>query len=129
MKAEHKKRETEAAKSKLRVGDPVMLITGGNEQKGRNEKGKTGKILRILTKKNRVVVEGANMIKRHKRATSAQDSAGIIEKEGSVHISNVMYYSEAINKPVRLRYSFLEDGRKVRGYTDPETKKFEQIDV
>lgn len=115
--------------TRLRVGDPVMVITGGNQKKGRALKSQTGKILRFLPKRDRVVVEGLNMIKRHKRAMTSTDTAGIIEKEGSVHISNVMYYSEELKRPVRIRMKYLDDGRKVRGYFHPETKDFEQIDV
>ena len=115
--------------SKLRVGDPVMVITGGNSKKGKQLKSRTGKILRFMPKRGRVVVEGLNMIKRHKRAMTSTDSAGIIEKEGSVDISNVMYYSEELKRPVRIRMKQLEDGRKVRGYLRPNTKEFEQIDV
>jgi large subunit ribosomal protein L24 len=113
----------------LKVGDPVMVLTGGNKRKGRILKSQTGKILKILSKRNRVVVEGLNMIKRHKRAMTSQDSAGIIEKEGSVHISNVMYYSEQVKKPVRIKSKVLDNGRKVRGFLHPDTNEFEQIDV
>ncbi len=115
--------------TKLRVGDPVMVLLGGNSRKGKVLKGQTGKIQRFMPKKNRVVVEGLNMIKRHKRAVSSNESSGIVEKEGSVHISNVMYYSEDLKRPVRLKMKFLDDGRKVRGFTNPATKKFEQIDA
>ncbi len=115
--------------NRLRVGDPVMVIVGGNKKKNKTLKGATGKVLRILPKRNRVIVEGVNMIKRHKRKTSANDAGGIIEKEGSVHISNVMYYSEEAKRPVKLKMSTLTDGRKVRGFLHPKTKKFEQIDV
>lgn len=116
--------------TKLRVGDPVMIITGGNSQKATKViKSQTGKVLRFLPKRNRVVVEGLNMIKRHKRAMTSTDTAGIIEKEGSVHISNVMYYSDELKRPVRIKMKRLEDGRKVRGFLHPETKEFEQIDV
>jgi large subunit ribosomal protein L24 len=113
----------------LRVGDPVMACAGGNANKGKPVKGQVGKILRFIPKKHRVVVDGIKMIKRHKRAMTSQDAAGIIEKEGSIHISNVMYYSEELKKPVRLKVNILEDGRKVRGYRDPKTKEFQQIDV
>ena len=116
-------------KTKLRVGDLVMVVAGGNSKKSRELKGQTGKILSFLPKKNRVVVEGLNMVKRHKRATASNEAAGIIEKEGSVHISNVMFYSEEHKKPMRLCTSRLDDGKKVRGFTNPKTEKFEQIDV
>lgn len=115
--------------TKLRVGDPVMVLTGGNSKQGRSLEGKTGKIQRFLPKKNRVVVEGVNMIKRHKKAMKSNESSGIIEREGSVAISNVMYYVEELKRPVRVKWKRLDDGRKVRGYLNPETKAFEQIDV
>jgi large subunit ribosomal protein L24 len=113
----------------LRTGDPVIVLVGGNKKKGKIVKGQTGKILRLLPKRNRVVVEGVNYIKRHKRATSPNEPSGIIQKEGSVHISNVMYYVEELKRPVRIKFKKLDDGRKVRGYLHPESKKFEQIDV
>ena len=111
----------------LKVGDPVMVIAGGNPQRGRVLKGQTGKILRFLPKKDRVVVQGLNMIKRHKRGVRPGEPSGIIQKEGSLHISNLMYFSEALKKPVRLRSQRLEDGKKVRGFTHPEKKTFEQV--
>ena len=117
------------APQEYKVGDLVMVIAGGNEKKGRLLKGKTGKILRILPKRDRVIVEGLNMIKRHRRALSPTDSAGIIEKEGSVAISKVMFYSEELKRPFRLTTKRLEDGRKVRGFKHPKTGKFEQIDM
>lgn len=115
--------------NRLKVGDSVMVIAGGNKRKGKILKGRVGKILRIMPKAERVVIEGINMIKRHKRKMSATEPGGIIEKEGSIPISNVMFYSEQFKKPVRLKVSRLSDGRKVRGFVNPETRKFEQIDV
>lgn len=127
----HSPRGTKEGKvsTDLKVGDTVMVIAGGNKRSGKTLKSQTGKILRILSKRNRVIVEGVNMIKRHKKAMTSQDSAGIIEKEGSVHISNVMYYSEELQRPVRIKSKTLDDGRKVRGFVHPESKEFEQIDV
>ena len=119
----------EALPTKLKVGDPVMVIAGGNPNKGRNLKGRVGKVKKINSETGRVWVEGLNMIKRHKRALSANDSSGIIEREGSVHISNVMFYAESVKSPVRLCHGYLGDGRKVRGFRHPETNKFEQIEV
>lgn len=112
----------------LKVGDPVMVVTGGNAKSGKTLKGKVGKILRFVAKKSRVVVEGLNIIKRHKRATSASDTKGIIEKEGTMHISNVRYYSEDLKKPVRIKMKTLSDGKKVRAYLNPKTKELVQID-
>jgi len=113
----------------LRKGDTVMVLVGGNKKKQKLMKGQVGKILRLYPKTQRVVVEGINMIKRHKRAVNPNESSGIISKEGTVHISNVMYYSESLKKPVRMKYKTLQDGRKVRGFLNPSTKKFEQIDA
>jgi large subunit ribosomal protein L24 len=113
-------------KTLLRKGDTVMVLTGGNPKRQRVLKGQVGRILRFVPKRGRVVVEGLNMIKRHKRRQSMQDVGGIITKEGSIAISNVMYYSEDLKRPVRLR-SQLSDGKKVRGYVNPKTKKFEAV--
>lgn len=116
-------------KTQLKTGDTVMVVAGGNKLSGKKLKGEVGKILRLLPKRNRVIVEGVNVIKRHRRARNAQESSGIIAKEGSVHVSNVRYYSEAHKRPVRLSAKVLEDGRKVRGFKNPETNEFEQIDL
>src|SRR5438045_639550 len=112
----------------LRKGDLVMVLGGGNQRKEKVLRGKTGSILRFLPKKHRVVVEGVNVIKRHKRAASANESGGIIEREGSLPISQVMFYSEELGRPVRLKIGRSENGRKVRGFVNPKTRKFEHID-
>lgn len=122
--AEAKKLET-----KLKVGDPVMVISGGNKAKAKISKGQTGRILRFSPKTNRVYVEGVNMIKRHKRAMRSDETSGVITKEGSIHISNVMYFRDDIKKPVRIKMKSLDNGQKVRGFVHPETKEFEQIDA
>ena len=110
----------------LRKGDTVMVIAGGNSKK-EAFRGKVGKIVKFQPKKNRVLVEGINMVKRHRKARSTQESSGIMTKEAGLHISNVMYYVETLKRPVRLRFKVLENGSKVRGYTHPQTKNFEQI--
>lgn len=123
-------RETRPLKdlSLLKKGDTVMVIAGGNKKK-RPTQGKSGKILAFGGKRNdRVLVEGLNIIKRHQRATTPGQVAGIIEKEASIHLSNVMFYSEKAQRPVRLKQRLLEDGRKVRGYTDRSSGEFVQID-
>jgi len=113
--------------AKLKKGDSVMVIAGGNEQK-RPLKGKIGKVLRLVGD-DRVIVEGLNIVTKHKKATAPGQESGKISREAPIHISNAMYYAEKIAKPVRIKYSNLADGRKVRGYTDPETKEFVQIDA
>jgi large subunit ribosomal protein L24 len=122
------KKETEKKVStSLRKGDPVMVVAGGNKNK-RPNKGKVGKILRFAGAQGaRVVVEGVNMITCHQKERGPNAPAGKIQREGSIHLSNVMYYAEKIKKPVRIKHKVLEDGKKVRGYIDPTTKSFTQI--
>lgn len=112
----------------LKKGDTVMVIAGGHKIK-RPNKGKIGKILGFTGKKgDRVLVEGLNIVKRHQKQTYPGKPHGIIQKEAGIHISNVMYYVEKLKKPVRIKRSVLADGKKVRGYLDPATKEFVQID-
>ena len=114
-------------KTKLKAGDTVMVVAGGNK-KGEALKGQTGKILKVSKDSPRATVQGLNMIKKHKKALRSDDSSGIITKEGGIHLSNLMFYSEQISKPVRLKYKKLEDGKKVRGFINPESKEFQQIE-
>jgi large subunit ribosomal protein L24 len=94
-------------KMHVKKNDVVMVMSG-------KEKGKTGKILKVITKKNRVIVEKVNFIKRHQRPTGQLRQGGIIEKEGPLHISNLMIMCGKCNRPVRVGRKVLEDGRKVR---------------
>jgi len=124
-----KKKSNKSRGSYLKKGDLVMVIAGGNKEK-RPVKGKTGRIIGFSGKNNdRVLVEGLNMIKRHQRATAPGQSSKIIQKEAGVHVSNVLFYADKLNRPVRLKMKFLEDGRKVRGYLDPASKEFVQVDA
>jgi large subunit ribosomal protein L24 len=97
---------------KVREGDAVLVISG-------KEKGKTGRVLRTEPAKQRVYVEGLNMIKRHQRPRSVKDTqkasevAGIIEKEGPIHASNVMVLDPTDNKPTRVGVR-VEGGKRVR---------------
>lgn len=113
----------------LKVGDSVMVLGGGNSKKEKVLRGKVGKILRFLPKKSRVIIDGLNFVKRHRKAQSANEPAGIISKEGSVHISNVMYYHNELKRPVRIKHMTLDDGRKVRAFKNPTSKKLEPLDV
>lgn len=90
---------------RIKKNDQVMVISG-------NEKGKTGRVLRIDREKNRVFIEGVNMRKKAMRRRSEQDQGGIIEIEGSVALSNVMVIGKD-GKPTRIGYRF-ENGEKVR---------------
>jgi large subunit ribosomal protein L24 len=94
------------AKLKIKKGDKVVVITG-------RDKGKTGEVKQVLPAESRVVVDGVNMVKRH-TAPSAGNAGGIVEKEASIHISNIAYVDPKTDKPTRVGYKTLEDGRKVR---------------
>ena len=90
---------------KIKKGDTVQIITG-------NDAGKTGRVIKVFLDNDRVIVEGANMVKKHARPTQDNPQGGIIEKEATIHISNVMMV--AGSKPTRVGYKTLEDGRKVK---------------
>jgi len=94
------------AKLKIKKGDKVVVITG-------RDRGKSGEVKRVFPDLNRVIVDGVNMIKRHTRP-SAGNPGGIVEKEASIHVSNVAYIDPKTSKPTRIGYKTLEDGRKVR---------------
>ncbi len=105
-----------------------MVISGGNNKTGRNLKGQVGQLKRIFPKSSRVIVENLNMVSRHKRASNTQEQSTIVRKEGSVHISNVMFYSETLKRPLRLKTGAGKDGNLTRGFINPETKTFESLD-
>ncbi len=98
--------KTKGAKLKVRKGDRVTVITG-------RDKGKSGEILRVDPKRGRVLVQGVNMIKRHQGPSQASPG-GIIEKEASLHVSNVAHIDPKSNKPTRVGYRTDTGGRKVR---------------
>ena len=93
---------------KIRTDDTVVVISG-------KDKGKTGKVLRTEPKRDRVYVEGVNMVKRHQRPMPGRPNApvGVIEKEGPVHVSNVAVVDPKDNKPTRVGVR-REDGRRMR---------------
>ena len=95
-----------ANKLKIRKGDRVKVIAG-------RSKGKVGDVLRVLASDERVVVSGVNVIKRHTKP-SRSDSGGIIEREAAIHVSNVALLDPKSDKPTKVGFKFLEDGRKVR---------------
>ncbi|ADY64869.1 MULTISPECIES: 50S ribosomal protein L24 [Rhizobium/Agrobacterium group] len=89
---------------KIRKGDNVVVLTG-------KDKGRTGEVIQVLPKEDRAVVRGVNMVKRHQRQTQAQE-AGIINKEASLHISNIAIVDKD-GKPTRVGFTVV-DGKKVR---------------
>ncbi|MBC7134621.1 50S ribosomal protein L24 [Oceanibaculum nanhaiense] len=95
-----------AEKFKIKKGDQVVILTG-------KDKGKRGEVLRVLRADHRVLVQGVNMVKRHQRATQTSQG-GIVEKEAALHISNVAHIDPKEDKPTRVGFKSLDDGRKVR---------------
>jgi len=91
----------------VRKGDTVMVVAG-------KERGKKGKVLRVIPEKGRVVVERLNLIKKHQKPTQKIRQGGIIEREGSIHLSNVMLVDPSSDKPTRVGMKALSDGKKVR---------------
>ena len=91
---------------KIKKGDRVKVITG-------RSKGKVGDVLRVLPTESRVVVAGVNMIKRHTKP-GRTEQGGIIEREAAIHVSNVAVLDPKSEKPTKVGFKFLEDGRKVR---------------
>jgi len=87
--------------------DMVLVLAG-------KDKGKSGRLQRIISDKDRVVVENLNMIKRHTKPSQANQDGGIVEKEAPMAISNVMLLCPACQKPARTGYRTLEDGSKAR---------------
>ena len=92
---------------KIRKEDNVLIIAG-------KDKGKKGKVRFVYPKRNRILIEGVNMIKTHSRARQQVRQAGIIEREAPVALSNVMLICTRCNKPARVGFKILDDGRKVR---------------
>jgi large subunit ribosomal protein L24 len=95
---------------KIRKSDNVMVISG-------NDKGKTGKVLKVFPKVSRVIVEGINLRKRHTKPSQRNPQGGILEKESPIHVSNVMLIDSKTNEPTRLGSQIILDektGKKKR---------------
>jgi large subunit ribosomal protein L24 len=95
-----------ATRRKIKRSDLVEVIAG-------NEKGKRGKVLRVLTDKDKALVEKVNLVKRHKKA-DATSQGGIVDKEAPLHLSNLACVCGKCDKAARIGFKFLEDGSKVR---------------
>jgi large subunit ribosomal protein L24 len=93
-------------KLKIKKGDNVVVISG-------RDKGRTGEVLRVFPTERRIIVQGVNIAKRHTKPRMGEPG-GIVEKELTVHISNVAHVDPASGKPTRIGYKMLDDGRKVR---------------
>lgn len=92
--------------AKIRKGDKVIVTTG-------KDSGKVGSVLKVLTEKNRVVVSGVNVVKKHTKPTRDSEG-GIISKELSVHVSNVAHVDPKSGKATKVGYKILKDGTKER---------------
>jgi large subunit ribosomal protein L24 len=93
-------------KLKIKKGDNVVVISG-------RDKGRTGEVLRVFPTEGRLIVQGVHVAKRHTKPRMGEPG-GIVEKELTVHISNVSHIDPASGKPTRIGYKVLGDGRKVR---------------
>lgn len=92
--------------ARIKKNDSVMIIAG-------KERGKIGKVIRVQPQQNRAVVERLNMVKRHVKPRGPQDSGGILEKEASIHLSNLMLVDPQDGRPTRVGFKVV-DGRKMR---------------
>src|SRR5262245_23118525 len=90
-------------KANIRKNDTVMVIAG-------RERGKTGKVLRVIGEKNRVIIERLNVVKRHQKPRGMQSPGGVVEKEASIDLSNVMIMCDRCNAPARVGRRRLDDG-------------------
>ena len=95
------------AKIHVSKGDKVRVISG-------TDKDKTGKVLRVLPRSGKIIVEGVNIIKRHTRPTRDNPQGGIIDKEAPIPSSKAMLICPRCNRPARIGYKFLADGQKTR---------------
>ncbi len=92
--------------NRLKKGDMVKVEAG-------KEKGKTGKIMKIIGKEGKVIIEKVNFVKKHQKP-DAKGKGGIVEKEGPLQISNVMFLCSKCDRGVKVGYKILDDGKKVR---------------
>ena len=91
---------------KIKKGDKVVVLSG-------RDKGKSGEVLSVLRKDERVIVQGVNMMKRHTKQRPGEPG-GILEKEAAIHVSNVAHVDPKSQQSTRVGYRVLDDGRKVR---------------
>lgn len=92
---------------RIKKGDTVVVIAG-------KDKGKRGKVLQVLPKKNKIIVEGINIVTKHQRPDQQLQQGGIINQESAIDISNVMFWDKKAGQGARIGYKFLDNGEKVR---------------
>jgi large subunit ribosomal protein L24 len=93
--------------ARIRKGDRVVVITGA-------DRGKQGEVLRVLPKENRAVVQGVNIARHHTKPRGMGQPGGIVSKEATIHLSNIMLLDPKNDKPTRVGFKVLENGAKVR---------------
>ena len=93
--------------AKIKKGDRVQVLAG-------RDKGKRGDVIRVVPDENRAFVQGVNMVKRHQKPQGMGKPGGIVEKEGPIDLSNLALLDPKSDKPTRVGFKVLEDGRKVR---------------
>ena len=99
-----KKKIDEKGKMRIKKGDLVVVISGG-------DKGRKGRVLRAMPKSKKIIVEKVNFIKKHSRPTQQNQKGGIIEREAPIHVSNVMLFNDKINEPTRAVFKKTGDTR------------------
>lgn len=92
---------------RIKKGDTVVVIAG-------KDKGKRGKVLQVLPKKNKIIVEGINIVTKHQRPDQQLQQGGIINQESAIDVSNVMFWDKKAGQGARIGYKFLDNGEKVR---------------
>ncbi|NVK28856.1 MAG: 50S ribosomal protein L24 [Flavobacteriia bacterium] len=95
------------AKFHIKKGDSVQVIAG-------NSKGQTGRVIRMIPKQNRAVVEGVNMVSKHQKPSASNPQGGIVQMEAPIHISNLLLVDPKENKPTRIGRKHDENGKLVR---------------
>ena len=93
--------------AKIKKGDRVQILAG-------RDKGKRGEVLAVMPKEDRALVQGVNVVKRHQKPQGLNRQGGIVEKEAPIHLSNLALIDPRSDKPTRVGFRLLEDGKKVR---------------
>jgi large subunit ribosomal protein L24 len=93
--------------ARIRKGDRVVVTTG-------SDRGKQGEVLKVLPKENRAVVQGVNIAKHHTKPRGMGQPGGIVEKEATIHLSNIMLIDPKTDKPTRIGFKVMENGAKIR---------------
>ena len=92
---------------KIKKNDTVKVLAG-------RDRGKTGKVLAVFPKSNRAIVEGVNFVKKHARRTRENEKGGIIQKEATIHMSDLAIFCKGCNRPTKVGFDILKDGTKTR---------------